>query len=402
MPSPQHAKPRLALLPLVLCLALATPAAAQGKNQELRELRERIAQLNREIEQAAEDRSEAADALKNSERRISDVNREIRQLRLRHNKANRQLAELQRNTQQTRAELARQQQLLTQLLRERYVQGSEDALKLLLNAQDPAAISRNLASFHYVGKARQDLILAYQDTLAQLQDVETKTQLQSEELLRLRDQQLAQKQLLVAEKAERQATLKQLSEQIRAQRREVGSLQRDEQRLARLVARLAQVAKASGKSNTPQRPSGEKVTRIADASLAGYAFTKLKGKLALPVGGDIIARFGQTREGGGPTWKGLFIRAPQGREVRAVGSGQVAFADWLRGFGNLLIIDHDDGYLSLYSNNESLYKQAGDSVRAGDAIASVGNTGGQEDTGLYFELRYLGRPFDPLSWLRRK
>ncbi|TNF52475.1 MAG: peptidase M23, partial [Gammaproteobacteria bacterium] len=148
----------------------------------------------------------------------------------------------------------------------------------------------------------------------------------------------------------------------------------------------------------PAKP-GEKVERVADASLAGLDFGRLKGKLALPVAGEIQHRFGQNRPGGGPAWKGLFIRARQGQEVHAVGTGKVAFADWLRGFGNLLIIDHGGGYLSLYSNNESLYKQPGDRVRAGDVIAAAGNTGGQEDTGLYFELRHQGKPFDPMNWV---
>jgi septal ring factor EnvC (AmiA/AmiB activator) len=125
--------------------------------------------------------------------------------------------------------------------------------------------------------------------------------------------------------------------------------------------------------------------------------------MALPVSGDVTARFGSPRrvEGAGtvPTWKGLFIRAPLGTEVRAVAPGQIVFADWLRGFGNLMVIDHGDGYLSVYGNNESLLRNVGDSVAVGDSIASVGNTGGNEQTGLYFELRFQGRPFDPLKWI---
>jgi septal ring factor EnvC (AmiA/AmiB activator) len=132
----------------------------------------------------------------------------------------------------------------------------------------------------------------------------------------------------------------------------------------------------------------------------GLDFHRLKGKLALPLTGEILHKFGQNRDGGGPAWKGLFIRARQGQEVRAVGSGRIAFADWLRGFGNLLIVDHGDGYLSLYSNNESLYKQPGEPVRAGDVVAAVGATGGQDEPGLYFELRHQGKPFDPLTWIR--
>jgi septal ring factor EnvC (AmiA/AmiB activator) len=178
---------------------------------------------------------------------------------------------------------------------------------------------------------------------------------------------------------------------------------RDQLRLSRLIARLQRLAdqaraRKAAKATEPRR--GKAVKEVADASLAGFNFPALKGKLALPVVGEILDRFGQPRAGGGPPWKGLFIHAKAGQPVHVVGNGEVVFADWLRGFGNLLIVDHGNGYLSLYSNNESLYKQAGDSVRAGDVVAAVGNSGGQDEPGLYFELRHLGQPFDPLSWVR--
>ena len=117
----------------------------------------------------------------------------------------------------------------------------------------------------------------------------------------------------------------------------------------------------------------------------------------------MISRFGSPRRGdsgsAGPTWKGIFVQAPVGAQVRSVGDGQVVFADWLRGFGNLLVIDHGNGYLSIYGNNDALLRNAGDRVAVGEAVASVGNTGGSETPGLYFELRFQGRPFDPLSWV---
>ena len=129
-------------------------------------------------------------------------------------------------------------------------------------------------------------------------------------------------------------------------------------------------------------------------------FSRLKGSLHLPVAGELMNRFGAPREGGGLSWKGLFIRAAQGTAVKAIAAGQVVFAEWLRGFGNLIIVDHGEGYMSLYSNNESLYKQVGDRVQPGDAIAAVGNSGGQPDTGLYFEMRHQSRPVNPLDWVK--
>ncbi|MHB1352735.1 MAG: murein hydrolase activator EnvC family protein, partial [Thiobacillus sp.] len=122
--------------------------------------------------------------------------------------------------------------------------------------------------------------------------------------------------------------------------------------------------------------------------------------LRLPVAGELMNRFGAPREGGGTSWKGIFIRAAQGSAVKAIAEGRVVFAEWLRGFGNLIIVDHGEGYMSLYSNNESLYKQVGERVKPGDPIAAVGNSGGQPDSGLYFEMRHQSRPVNPLGWVK--
>ncbi len=390
------------IIRLLLLLCLATPAwgSVDGRRQELEALRSRIEQLKKEIEQAAEDRSEAADALKQSEQRISDVNRSLRELGARLHRLNQELDALSATMRQTQTDLDAQQARLAQLLRASHRQVGNDALRLLLSGRDPAEISRHLAYLRYVGQARQDMIRDYQSALARLQALQAQIQERRQGLDRARAEQLSQKKALEAEIRRRQVVLDKLSDQIRAQRRQVSTLLRDEQRLTRLIERLSRLAAKPARPVPKPSTPGQQVTEVADASLANYAFEKLKGRLALPVAGEILARYGQPREGGGPAWKGLFIRAPQGREVRAVGNGRVVFADWLRGFGNLLILDHGDGFLSLYSNNESLYKQVGELVRAGDVIATVGNTGGQEAPGLYFELRRLGRPFDPLTWVR--
>lgn len=388
---------RVTIVALLGVWVAAAAAQDAGRQQELRELRGRIQALQEELEQAREDRSEVADALKKSERRISDVNRSLRELEQRKRELSRELRQLNQDTRTVQAEIAAQQKLLGELLRERYQQGGSDAVKLLLNGQNPAEVARNLEYYGYIGRARADLIRQHRASLVRLRGLHAQTRQQNDDLTRVQREKEAQRKSLEAEKGERQQVLYRLSEQIRKQRREIDTLVRDEKRLATLIARLAKIV-------PPRQPAaprpGQKVERVADASLAGLDFARLRGRLALPVAGEIRHKFGQSREGGGPAWKGLFIRARQGQEVRAVGSGQVAFADWLRGFGNLLIIDHGDGYLSLYSNNESLYKQPGETVRAGDVVAAVGATGGQDEPGLYFELRHQGKPFDPLTWVR--
>jgi len=387
---------------VLLVLALASPALAgpeTGKQEELKDLRGRIEALQQDLEQASEDRTEAADGLKKSERRISNVARSLRDLESKQRRLARELKKLEAEAQLVSGEIVDQQKRLVILLRERYVQGGNDAMKLMLNGQNPGEVARNLEYYGYIGRARAEIIREYQNSLSRLGALKDKARVQRDTLSQVKSDRVAQKQVLEEEQKARQQMLQTLSAQISKQRKEIDTLVRDEKRLARLIERLARLAVPKPQ---PTVKPGQKVSRVADASLAGLDFDRLKGKLALPVAGEILHRYGQSREGGGPAWKGLFIRARQGQEVRAVGSGQVAFADWLRGFGNLLIIDHNDGFLSLYSNNESLYKQPGDPIRAGDVVAAVGATGGQDEPGLYFELRRQGKPFDPLTWVNLK
>jgi len=141
---------------------------------------------------------------------------------------------------------------------------------------------------------------------------------------------------------------------------------------------------------------------VPESVPGGKPFPELKGDLRLPVKGELTNRYGSPRVDGGTTWKGLFIRSQEGEPVRAIAPGRVVYADWLRGFGNLLILDHGEGYMSLYGNNETLLKQVGDAVKGGDVVASVGNSGGNPDSGVYFELRHKGSPLDPLNWVSLK
>lgn len=384
---------------LLLCTLLATSATAatDPKQRELKDLRGRIDQLKKEIEQAKEDRTEAADSLKKSERRISDVNRSLRELDQRQQGLSDELKGIQGDIRQTRRALDNQQARLAELLRQHQRQGDADALKLLLSGESPGEAARDLQYYRHIGQARAELIRSHQNNLDRLDALQHQAEERKGRIEKVKGERLQQRKDLEKEKKARQKVLSSLSQQIQKQRKEVASLVRDEKRLSQLIERLSRLALKPAKTMTAP---GRKTTQVPDASLAGLDFAKLKGRLALPVAGTITARFGQAREGGGPSWKGVFIRAPEGQGVRVVATGRVAFADWLRGFGNLLVVDHGDGFLSLYSNNESLYKQVGDSVRAGDVVAAVGNTGGQSEHGLYFELRHQGKPFDPLAWVK--
>jgi septal ring factor EnvC (AmiA/AmiB activator) len=197
---------------------------------------------------------------------------------------------------------------------------------------------------------------------------------------------------LLAEKAERQRTFGKLAARITAQRREIGAMQRDEKRLSQLIERLARIVS-----------SDKPVSRGLAAALPEPGrFAALRGRLRLPVRGEVSNRFGAPRHDSGVPWKGVFLRAAEGSEVRAVADGRVVFADWMRGFGNLMIVDHDDGYLSIYGNNEALLKQIGERVGGGESLATVGSSGGNTQSGLYFEIRHKGRAIDPLTWVGKK
>jgi septal ring factor EnvC (AmiA/AmiB activator) len=364
-----------------------------GPKDELQELRERLEALKKEMEQAEEFRSEVADALKESERAISTANRKLKELKDQQREIDRTLAGLQEDSRQVQSRIQSQQEAVGKILHQQYLAGEQEYLRLLLNGQDPNRVARELYYLSYISRARADLVRKLRADLESLEHLRQASQEKSAELAAVLAQEATAKQQLEQEKQARKVVLDQIAKQIRNQRREIGKLKRDETRLARLVEKL-------GKMLSSRKPSapGPRNILTPDASFDGRPFAKLKGQLRLPVAGELANRFGSPREAG-LTWKGLFIRSPSGQDVKAVAGGRVVFADWLRGFGNLLILDHGQGFMSLYGFNESLLKQVGDLVRGGDAVAQVGNTGGNTDSGLYFEIRHEGKPVDPMGWV---
>ena len=384
---------------LFLLLLLASPAAqpaeAGAKEKELRELRSRIEALQKRLADAEGTKSEAADALKESERAISDANRELRELGLQSKEINQQVAELNAEARRGETELQAQQALLARLLYQHYLGGQSEPLKLLLNREDPHDISRRLHYFGYISRARAELIAGLRASLAQLKSVSEEVERKAAELAAVATGQREQRSRLEREKRARNQVLTKISLDIERRRREIGTLKRDETRLARLVESLAKLMARSKPKSAPRL----KNERVPQATTGDSPFLGLKGRLRLPVRGELANRFGSPRSDGGVVWKGLFIAARSGEEVRAIADGRVVFADWLRGFGNLLIVDHGDAYMSLYGNNEALYKRVGDIIHGGESIAAVGASGGNADSGLYFELRHEGRPLDPLDWV---
>lgn len=378
----------------MLCAGAATAATAPRK-EELSQLRNRIEALQKRLSAAEGARTEATDALRDSEHAISESNRSLRDLAVKQREIQSKLNDLQQQGRRAGSDIQSQQRMLSQQLYQQYLGNQPDAVKLLLNREDPNQIARDLHYLTYLARLRADLIRGLRTNIKQLDSLAQETRQQSNELAAVQAEQQAQREKLERDKLARRDVLHKVSRQIESQRREISTLQRDEQRLAKLVEQIGQVI-AHSRADAPRNE------RVPDGSTDGSAFADLKGKLSLPVRGELKGRFGSPRADGGLSWKGVFIATQPRQEVKAVAAGRVVFADWLRGFGNLLIIDHGGGYMSLYGNNESLFKQVGQPTRGGEAVAAVGNSGGNTDYGLYFEIRHQGKAFDPLSWVNLK
>lgn len=390
----------LAALALAASVAHAGQASPPAAKQSLQQLQSRIKDLKQELDRTEGERSEANDALKASEQAISEANRKLHELQRRHKASAAQLETLRRDRAGLEDTIESQQKLLSDQLVRQHLTGEQSYLRALLEQRDPNALARDMHYLGYVARARARLIGDLHGNLERVARLDTRTAEALREVDELKAAQEAQRRELQLQQAERKTVLKKLAAQVKSQRGEISRLQRDEKRLSRLVERLARIVPKPPKAPKRKTPSAapERNEVLPEAMPGGIAFASLKGKLRLPVRGEVTNRFGSAREDSGVSWKGLFIRAGEGEEVRSVANGRVVFADWLRGFGNLLIVDHGGGYMSLYGNNQTLLKQVGDEVGAGDAIAAVGNSGGNPEAGLYFEIRHRSRPFDPLSW----
>lgn len=411
----------------VILLACLASAASAAPKPELQDVRNRIEALQKELDSKEDAKASAADALKESEQAISTLNLSLRELSDQQALARNHLASIEKQRLSLNQRIGNDQLLLGKLLHQQYRSGQQDQFRILLNQENPSQAARQLRYYTYLAKARQDMLTDLRAHLLKLHQLGAAAEAKQADIDRIKAEQDKDKQELLAQKQAKKQLLTKISAQIGKQRSELSQLQKNEKRLTELIERLAKIEQArleqaklnqakldQERKNQEKRPDktakSDKAspTRNAqtaapeqpDLSQADGSFKKLKGKLPLPVKGELAGRFGATRQDSGAAWRGLFIRTGSGQDVRAVAPGRIVFSDWLRGFGNLIIIDHGDGFMSLYGYNESLFKQAGETLRAGEVIASTGNSGGHAETGLYFELRYQSRPFDPLSWCR--
>lgn len=371
-----------AVLALFLSMGAVVSAGYHTQAEKLDKLRARISRVRDELradhqrqdrftqqlQGLDEDIGKAAAGVHELEQEIAAQHSRIAELRSRHERRSRQLAQ--------------QREYLARELVAAYALGRNERLRLLLEQEDPNRMDRVLVYYEYFNQARGRRIQESVQALESIRSLEQKLQVELAQLAQLKRQREAQRQSLERDRRQRLVLLEQLRRRMADRGRRLQQLQANEAELASLVQRLRQTLADIPADVASERP-----------------FQASKGKLSWPLQGSLIARYGAERDAS-VYWHGVFIAAKEGTPVHAVAAGRVVFADWLRGLGLLLIIDHGGGYMTLYGHNQSLYKEVGDWVEAGETIATVGVSGGENHAGLYFEVRVHGKPDNPLAWLR--
>ena len=353
------------------------------KAVELHSLRTRIKDVQSSIQAARNETDQLYQELERIETAAADASQKLAGIESDIDKSVKSLAELNVRKSSMQASLAEERKTLAQQIRAAYKIGKNDYLKLLLNQENPALVGRMLAYYDYFNEARTLRINHVKEKLAGIASLEQQITTEKKSLDKLHAQQLAKVEEYTQHRLSRKKVIAKLENFIKEQDRQLQTLQQNEQELAKLVNRLKE--KESVVRNF------EEIT----------PFSQLKGKLNWPVKGDLKNRFGSLRKGGKLRWQGVSIAADTGNDVEAVSPGRVIFADWFRNMGLLIIIDHGNGFMSLYGHNERLLKKAGDWVAGREVIAKVGDTGGQQKPNLYFEIRQGGNPINPALWCKR-
>ncbi len=377
---------RYALIPLLLCLSapLLAQKSVQQRQAELEQLRQRIAALQDELNVERGRYDTLLGDLRKVEQRIGRTSAAIKKLKKQLREQESKLDELQQRRKELQASIVEQRRHLAGQIRASYAMGRQEYFKILFNQEDPSAVGRTLTYYDYLNRARSERIATLNTTVEELEQVRIELDRETSRLRQLREEREQERRSLEGSRKEREGVVTKLKQEIQGKDQQLNGLLADERELRSLLRALTEVL-----DDIPAAPGDHK------------PFATLKGKLKWPTRGQRLVAYGAPRKVGKLRWNGVVIAGKEGQDVRAVSHGRVAFADWLRGYGLLLIIDHGDGYMSLYGHNQSLYREVGDWVEKGDTIAALGNSGGLDRSALYFEIRKDGKPTDPIRWCRR-
>jgi murein hydrolase activator len=365
---------------LALLLLLPLPYAANAPSAaELNQLRQRIGELEKALRADLGQRDSEQAALREVELRMARLNRQLRTLEQRRRDAAAELQRLEARQQRLARERGVQLDWVARTARAGYMNGRQELARMLLNQEQPDSVARMLRYQEYFQRARQERVSLINRDLDELLAAVAATEAARQELDE-RQAELEQQRIeLASARNERSTTLASINQRIGSSQQRLERMRQDERRLDTLL-----------------RDVGRSVGTLPPVT-DGAPFGQLANKLPWPVPRRISARFGSPREGS-VRWNGVLLDAPAGTPVRAIHGGRVVFADWLRGYGLLMILDHGGGYLSLYGQNQALTREIGEWVATGDVIALVGDSGGNSQAGLYFEIRRAGVPVNPDQW----
>ncbi len=355
------------------------------QTKKLQQLQQQIEAVRNEINTLQGQHNSLQDVLQKTEKQIGRVSAELRQLDARSAMVQQKIRELQDQRASEKARLGGMRTRFEEELQMAYMAGRQQRIKLLLSQEEPAAIGRMLVYHGYFARARGERIQLLKASLQHLQEIEMALDEQQTETARLRQQQADKSASLLEQQDSRRQVMAQLQAQMQSRTTQLGTLQQDQQRLQKLVQSLTLALQEIPRDDNQYT-----------------SLRQLKGKLRWPVAGRITRSFGAKEAQGSLQTRGVQIATQTGVDVQAIARGRVAFSDWLRGFGLLLILDHGEGYMSLYGQNRSLYKEVGEWVERGETIAAAGDSGGQAAAGLYLELRKNGKPFNPAPWFKGK
>ncbi len=384
---------KLALYLLVLLVSLAPSPLVYGaepdgdlakiKELELEQVRERISDLKKSMDARAADRDRLTAELQEAEIEISEKRIRLRDIERERRYTAKRKAELDAEMVASAAALDEESTELAAQVRAAYMSGSHEKMKMLLNQDDPATLGRLVSYYAYLNQYRAGNIETVSARIRELEQLQSRVAAEAARLADIGSRRYTELTKVNTVQERRQQLLARLNNRIADEGTEIDRLAAQEKDLARLISELTSI--------------------LSDYPISSEEpFSEHRGRLTWPVAGTLLHDFGQPRVGGKLKWNGVVLAAPRGHEVRSVYHGRVVFADWLAGMGLLVIVDHGEGYMTLYGYNETILKNTGDWVAPGDVIATVGDSGGQAQAGLYFEMRHGTAPVNPRRWVTRR
>jgi murein hydrolase activator len=374
------------------CIALMCGYAQADEKAEMAKLQKEIEALQKELKEVQGTRSDLQKDLEKSEKQINDLQKKADEINTQLKGQNNELNQLKNERSQLEQARKNQQAQIAEQMRAAHKLGEQSEVKVLLNQESPDQVSRIMKYHSYFMEAHTGKMKSYLETITRIDALTPEIEKKTFELAAMQGELDNQRAELKTIHREREKALAKVNSDLKNKNQALKQLGEDRRRLQALLDKVTRQVATTGAINAPgyvPLPKG------------GEKFSQRRGRMPWPTQGSMVHRFGSARIAGQMNWNGAYISAPMGNNVRAVHHGRVVFADYFGGHGLLVIVDHGEGYMSLYAHNQRLLKKAGEPVQAGEIIATVGNSGGQADTGVYFEIRHQGKPVDPGVWLAR-